>query len=258
VADFSVCSQVRDDHVAIVEFERGEANFFSQPLIAAIADELERLAGQGQARAAVLCSAGRHFCAGADFSRDSISSVSSPSAGGHLYDAAIRLFEQPLPLVACVQGGAIGGGLGLALACDFRVASRESRFAAPFARLGLHHGFGLSVTLPLVVGHQRALDLLYTGRRVSGEEAYRIGLCDALADAEQLRQAAAGLAGAIAASAPLAVQSMRRTMRGHLPAEVRLATEREKAEQAALAATADHAEGVAASLGRRDPVFQGA
>src|SRR5439155_742096 len=80
-----------------------------------------------------------------------------------------RLFAAAIPVVATVQGAAVGGGLGLALSADFRVASPDSRFWANFARLGFHHGFGMTVTLPALVGQQAALDLLYTGRRVPGE-----------------------------------------------------------------------------------------
>ena len=86
-----------------------------------------------------------------------------------LYRAALRLFAAPLPVVAAVQGAAIGGGCGLALSADFRVATRGSRFSANFARLGFHHGFALTVTLPATVGRQAAADLLLTGRRVGGE-----------------------------------------------------------------------------------------
>ena len=94
---------------------------------------------------------------------------------------ALRLFAAPLPVVAAVQGAAIGGGCGLALSADFRVATPQSRFSANFARLGFHHGFALTVTLPAVVGRQAAADLLLTGRRVGGEEALALGLCDRLA-----------------------------------------------------------------------------
>ncbi len=141
------------------------------------------------------------------------------------------------------------------MACDLRVAEPTSRFSAPFARLGLHHGFGLSVTLPLVVGHQRSLDLLYTGRRFGGEEALAIGLVDRVAD--DVRAAATELATEIAISAPLAVQSIRRTLRGHLADAVRAATDHEKAEQAIHRQTADMIEGVRADLERRPPRFEG-
>ena len=198
-------------HVATVEIRRGPNNFFDKDTLGRVADCLAELA-EGATRAVVLCSEGKNFCAGADFSGSAAQLIGD--GGPHLYDVAIRLFEQPLPIVAAVQGAAIGGGLGLALAADFRVASPESRFSANFAQLGFHQGFGLSVTLPLVVGHQAAIDLLYTGRRIGGEEAMRIGLCDDLVSASDLRERAILRAIDIARSAPLAVRSIRSTMRG--------------------------------------------
>jgi 2-(1,2-epoxy-1,2-dihydrophenyl)acetyl-CoA isomerase len=181
-----------------------------------------------------------------------------PAETARLYDNAVRMFAARIPVVAAVQGAAIGGGLGVALSADFRVASPESRFAANFARLGFHHGFGLTVTLPLVVGHQAALDMLYTGRRVKGEEAHAIGLADRLVEAERLRDEAHTLAAEIAGSAPLAVRSIRHTMRGYLAGAVRDATQRERTEQERLAVTADFQEGVRAVAERRDPDFRGA
>ena len=105
-----------------------------------------------------------------------------------------------------MQGAAIGGGCGLALSADFRVATPQSRFSANFARLGFHHGFALTVTLPAVVGSQAAADLLLTGRRVGGEEALALGLCDRLADDDDLLAQAIGYADELAASGPLAVR----------------------------------------------------
>ena len=163
---------------------------------------------------------------------------------GSLYREAIRLFEAAKPVVAAVQGAAIGGGLGLACSADFRVGCPQARFGANFARLGFHQGFGLTVTLPAIVGPQHSLDLLYTGRRIGGEEAERIGLCDRLVPADQVRDAAHAFAAEIAGSAPLAVPSIRATMRGDLAARVRAATDREAAEQDRLRATADWHEGV--------------
>lgn len=253
MTDFSVTVDLADDHVATIEFSRGEAGFLTVPLMAALAEAVEDVAGSGEARAVLLCSAGRHFCAGADFSGDPDALAGTGDVD--LYEPAVRLFAQPLPMVAAVQGAAVGGGLGLALACDFRFATTTSRFCAPFSRLGIHCGFGLSVTLPRLVGQQHAMDLLYTGRRVGGDEARAIGLCDALVSSGELRPAARAYAARIASTAPIAVTSMRRTLRGHLADEVRRATEHERAEQAAHLTTADHVEGVAADLARRSAVF---
>jgi enoyl-CoA hydratase/carnithine racemase len=253
-----------DDRVGTAEIARPPDNFFDVDLIASLADAYTWLDEQAGARAVVLCSEGKHFCAGADFTGRT--AQARPGAGraragaggvGELYVEAVRLFEARLPVVAAVQGAAVGGGLGLACSADFRVASAQTRFLANFARLGLHHGFGLTVTLPPIVGQQRALDMLYTGRRVGGEEAARIGLADRLADADGLRAAAHELAAEIAAAAPLAVRSIRATMRAGLADRVREATDHELAEQDRLRRTADFAEGIAASADRRTPRFEG-
>jgi len=242
--------QLDADRVALVQFSRPPYNYFDGALIGAIADAYDRLDDDPGCRAIVLCSAGRHFCAGANFA------VENP-AEGDLYEQAVRLFAARTPVVAAVQGAAVGGGLGVALSADFRVASPESRFSANFARLGIHHGFGLSVTLPLVVGHQRALELLYTGARVDGAQAHAIGLCDRLVESERLRESAIALAREIAISSPAAIRSIRSTMRGDLAERVRRATDHEASEQATQFGTADFAEGVAAAAERREPRFTG-
>jgi enoyl-CoA hydratase/carnithine racemase len=242
------------DLVATVELHRAPNNHFDLALIASLAVAFDAIDRDGECRAIVLCSEGKHFCAGADFGGRG----DGVTAGQrHLYEEAVRLFEARTPVVAAVQGAAIGGGLGLAMAADFRVASPEARFSANFARLGFHHGFGLTVTLPPAVGQQRALELLYTGRRVAGEEAVRIGLCDRLAPAEDLRAVAHVLAAEIAASAPLAVRSIRDTMRGDLAERVRAALVRERAEQERLNRTDDFREGVTATAERREARFTG-
>jgi 2-(1,2-epoxy-1,2-dihydrophenyl)acetyl-CoA isomerase len=238
------------EHVALVEFSRPPHNYFDAALIEAIADAYEQLDREGSCRAIVLCSEGKNFCAGANFAGPN-------PAEGPLYEHAVRLFAGALPVVAAIQGAAVGGGLGVALSADFRVASRDSRFSANFARLGIHHGFGVTVTLPLVVGHQRAIELLYTGVRLRGEQAHAIGLCDRLVASDRLREEAAAFAEEIAISSPLAVRAIRQTMRGDLAERIGAATAREEAEQAKLFATEDFRQGVAAAAERRPPRFTG-
>jgi len=246
--------ELGDDYVATLEINRPPSNYFSPGLIRQLADACDELAADGRCRAIVLCSAGKVFCAGADFA--DAHAIGTPD-GAHLYDFAIRLFEQPLPIVAAIQGAAIGGGLGLAMAADFRVAAPEARFAANFALLGFHQGFALSVTLPAAVGQQAALDLLYTGRRIGGAEAHALGLADQLAEPGQARPQAHALAAQIAASAPLAVRSIRVTMRGQLADQARTVMARERAEQERLMQTADWHEGLAAVGERRPASFAG-
>lgn len=249
--------EIGDDWVTTVEIRRPPANFFDLSLIAQLADTIEELDAEPACRAIVLCAEGKHFCAGANFGGGSSSTTANDDDGRHLYDEAVRLFATQTPVVAAVQGAAVGGGLGLALFPDFRVACPESRFSANFARLGFHHGFGLSVTLPELVGSQVAMDLLYTGRRVPGEEAKALGLCDRLVEADRLRDEAHAWAVEIATSAPLAIRSIRETLRGDLANRIRTATDREKAEQDRLQKTADFREGVRAMGERRTPEFEG-
>jgi len=247
-----VTAELGDDHVAVVELHRPPDNFFDQQLIAELADAFEAVDAATEARALLLCSEGKHFCAGANFRQKG---GGLEGGGRHLYDEAVRLFSCKKPVVAAVQGAAIGGGLGVALMCDFRVACPEARFSANFARLGIHQGFGLTVTLPAVVGLQKATELLYTGARLDGAEAHAIGLCDRLVPQAEVRAAAHAFAADIAMSAPLAVESIRQTFRGELPAKIRAATDRERAEQERLQATTDFREGVRAMSERRPPSF---
>lgn len=243
---------VGDDFVAIIELTAPPNNFFSMDLIGGVADALETLDADDLCRAVVLCAEGKHFCAGADFSAGETFYTTQD-----LYAAAVRMFRGSKPIVAAVQGAAIGGGLGLALSADFRIAAPEARFSANFARLGFHHGFGLSVTLPRLVGPQAAAELLYTGRRITGEEAVALGLADRLASLNDLRSVAHDLAREIAISAPLAVQSIRKTLRGTIADEVAAATAHEGTEQAWLRETSDFAEGTRAMAERREPRFTG-
>jgi enoyl-CoA hydratase/carnithine racemase len=244
---------VDDAHVATVEIHRPPANYFDTALIKELADAYEAIDADPSSRVIVLCSEGKHFCAGANLGAGS-SPADQPRA---LYRQALRLFAAATPVVAAVQGAAVGGGLGLALSADFRVSSPGSRFSANFARLGFHHGFGLSVTLPALAGQQAALDLLLTGRRVPGEEAMSLGLCDRLVEAGALRPETHALAVELARSAPLAVRSIRATLRSGLLERVEAALDLEASEQDRLRGTEDFREGVIASLERRMPRFDG-
>src|SRR5215475_720076 len=250
-----------DGFVATVEIRRPPHNFFDSDLIAEIGEAFERLDADPACRAIVLAAEGRSFCAGADFSKrmdtGTVNEGSRSRAGKHLYKEASRLFRASKPIVGAIHGAAIGGGLGLALVPDFRVTCSEARFSANFNRLGFHPGFGLTVTLPRLVGPQQAALLFYTGRRISGDEAVRIGLADLLVAQEEVRSAAQALALEIAQSAPLAVVATRETVRRGLCDAIEAATERELVEQDWLRRTEDFKEGIKAMAERRLPDFHG-
>jgi enoyl-CoA hydratase/carnithine racemase len=246
-------------HVGTVEIRRPPNNFFDRELIAEIADAFEEFDRDPECRSIVLAAQGKNFCAGADFGRRTADATLANGLGpSHLYREGARLFRSRKPVVAAIQGAAVGGGLGLALVADFRVTCTEARFSANFNRLGFHPGFGLTITLPRLIGPQRAALLFYTGRRVPGDEAVAIGLADQLAPLAEVRAAAHALAAEIAQSAPLALLSTHETLRRGLADAVEAATERELVEQDWLRRTSDFQEGVKAMAERRLPEFRGA
>ena len=153
------------DQVGVVEIKRPPNNHFDYKLISSIADSFDSLDQDSKCRSIVLCSEGKHFCAGANFSKDrDMHDKADPYS--ELYKQAVLLFRNKKPIIVAVQGGAIGGGLGLSLVADFRIGCLESRFSANFSRLGFHQGFGTTVTLPRVVGNQNAAMMMLTGRRL--------------------------------------------------------------------------------------------
>ena len=252
------------DFVATVEIQRPPHNFFDFQLIKQIADTYEKIDQDPAVRAILLCANGKSFCAGANFGDGSTVAADGSVEGSfnrlgpdHLYVEAVRVFACKTPVVAAIQGAAIGGGLGLALSADFRVGCPESRFAANFTRLGFHPGFGLTHTLPRAIGQQHAAKMFLTSRRVKGEEALAIGLLDEFATLETVREAAWDLAREIAVNSPLGLTSTRTTLREGLAEAVRRATDHELAEQTWLRKTEDFREGVAATHDRRLPNWSG-
>lgn len=247
-------------HVALVEINRPPNNFFDTVLIEGIAEVFEELDQEPEVRALVLASAGKHFCAGANFADSGAREERRQRRledGNPLYDAAVRLFATRKPVIGAIQGAAVGGGLGLALMPDFRVVSPEARFTANFVKLGFHPGFGLTWTLPRLVGQQKASLMFMTGRRIDGTTAREWGLADVLMDQASLREEAMALASEIAGNAPLAVMSVRATLRQGIAEAIRAQTDHEFAEQFRLQQTDDHREGVRAVAERRPGDFKG-
>jgi len=247
-------------HVTLLEIRRPPLNFFDLALIRQIADALDALDKDMECRAVVLASQGKAFCAGANFNRPAGfagDAASGDGTTGDLYREAVRIFSSKKPVVAAVQGAAIGGGLGLAVSADFRVTCPEARFAANFTRLGFHPGFGLTASLPRLIGRNNAELMFYTSRRVTGEEAHRMGLANVLVPQDQVRAEAFKLAQEIAENAPLGLMSTRATLRAGLAERVRKQTDHELAEQTWLRQTEDHKEGIKATEERRVPNFKG-
>ncbi|WP_317932833.1 enoyl-CoA hydratase/isomerase family protein [Halioxenophilus sp. WMMB6] len=250
--------------VTLVELQNPPHNFFDIDILTELADTILALDDDPDCRAIVLASQGKNFCAGGNFGTgaagsgyDTFNRDNFASEIGKVYGQGARIFANKKPIVAAVQGSATGGGLGLSLTADFRVASPQSKFWANFTKLGIHTGFGATVTLPRVIGLQAAHKWLMTGRRIGGIEAEKIGLVDHLTTNELIRADAIVLAQDIAGNAPLAVASIRAAVREGLQAAVMAAIEVEVREQSRLRVTEDAEEGIRSIAQKRPGRFLG-
>ncbi len=246
----------REGHVGLIEICRPPHNYFTIKLIREIGDALKAFDADREIRAVVLAARGSSFCAGADLKESGdFGGADVSERFGALYDAGTELMRTKKPIVAAINGAAVGGGVGLALVADFRVASPSSRFTVNFVKLGIHPGFGLTITLPHLVGQQKAAELFLTGKRIGGEEAHAIGLVDRFVPDGEVREGALALANEIAVNAPLAIMSIRETLRLGVADAARERMDRERAEQVRLRVTADAEEGIRAVTERRDGNF---
>jgi len=248
--------QVRG-HVAQLLFRNPPNNFATVSLLRLLADALERLDQEPEVRAILLASEGKSFCAGADLVSPNGFGAQGDDPLREFYDQAIRIFACRKPIVAAIQGAAIGAGLGLAVAADFRVAAPEARFSANFTKLGFHPGFGLTCTLPRLIGPQRAAQMFLSAARYTAEEITGWGLVDRMSGLDTLRETVLGFADEIAANGPLALLATRATLRGNLVEQVRLALAQEHRQQLLLQRTEDFAEGIRAVAERRPGNFKG-
>lgn len=244
-------------YVAQLVFQNPPNNFATVGLLRLIADALEKLDADTQIRAIVLASEGKAFCAGADLVSANGFGAQGSDPLREFYDQALRIFAARKPIIAAVQGAAIGAGLGLVVAADFRVASIEARFSANFTKLGFHPGFGLTCTLPRIIGKQRAAEMFLTAERYKAEDIAAWGLVDRIVDAKNLRESALAFANEIAVNAPLSLLATRATLRGNLVEQVRATLVHEHAEQLKLQPTQDFAEGIRAVGERRPGNFVG-
>lgn len=247
----------RHGHVAEILFAHPPHNHATVGLLEDIGAALAEADGDSAVRAVVLASEGKVFCGGADLATPGGFGTDSADPIRAFYDQALTIFAAKKPIVAAVQGAAVGAGLGLAVAADFRVAAPEARFAGNFTRLGFHPGFGLTVTLPRLIGQQRALEMFMTSARYKPEDVAGWGLIDRLAPSGGALAGAHALAAEIAENAPLALVATRATLRAGMLDAVRAQLVHEHAEQAKLRATADYAEGVASVFERRAANFTG-
>jgi enoyl-CoA hydratase/carnithine racemase len=252
------------DAIATITLNRPEnRNSMTPDVMAAFCEAVGRAAADRGLRCVVITGRGTSFCAGADFRS---ASPAEPQRDQPLpdherlyrtYEPFLDVFDLPMPTIAAMNGHAVGGGFGLALVCDLRVASRDAKYGANFAKLGFHSGMAISHLLPRIVGVPLAADLLFTGRLVTGAEAERIGLAHEAVAANEVADAAARRARAIAACAPEAVRLMKRSLYAGAGWDPRSAARAEAFAQAATMRSEDGREGVRALLEKREPKFTG-
>lgn len=237
-----------------------QRNAMTPELLDAFSVAIERAQRDPGIRVLIITGKGKCFSAGADL-RSSLqrTDLDKPSAEASfaMYEPFLKVLDVGVPVVAALNGHTVGGGFGLALLTDIRVANAEAKYGVNFARLGIHSGLGISYLLPRLVGAAHASELLFTGRLVSGREALQMGLVTHAEEAQEVWATAMDIARSIAASAPLAVREMKASLRRGLGWRIREAAREEASLQAASLATEDAQEGVAAVLEKREPEFMG-
>jgi len=250
------------DGVGVITLNRPDnRNSMTPDLLASFARVTKKVRENRDLRAVVITGNGNCFSAGADFKSNV--QVQDPSLLDHersyqMYEPFLEVLDIEVPVIGALNGHAVGGGFGLALICDIRIAHCKSKYGANFTKLGLSPGMSISYLLPRLIGYSRASELLFTGRLMLGEEAERIGLVSsAHGSPEEVLDTAMTMARNIATCAPAAVRLTKRGIREQLGWDVRAGARLESFAQAATLKMADAKEGMAALLEKRPPVFHG-
>jgi enoyl-CoA hydratase len=247
----------RNDGVVILRLNRPEKlNALSNEMIRELSDKLKQLESDVELRVVILTAEGdRAFCAGTDTDGLSEAAAIEVSERGQKLRGQIESF--PVPVIAAINGLAAGAGCELALACHLRVASSGATFSLPETKLGCIPDYGGTQRLPRKLGEGRVLEMMLTGKTITAEQAFDMGLVNRLSTSADLLTEARSLANDIAQLAPLAIRAcLQAVSRGlELPLEKGLALETELF--AALFATDDVREGTSAFLEKRSPKFSG-
>ncbi len=263
MAEPAVLYAVRD-HVAEITLNRPDnRNSMTEDVFQGLNEAVAQVKADRELRCVIITGRGRSFFAGADF-KDGVQRGGAdgefvlPNERSYgMYQPFLQILDIEVPTIAAMQGHAIGGGLGLAIVCDMRVANITSKYGANFTRLGLHPGMASSYILPRLIGLPKALELLLTGRLVSGAEAAELGLANHAAEGEGVLKKARELAAEIAGAAPIAVRWAKQSIYRNIDWNPRDAARIEAHAQSRTVETEDGREGIKALLEKRSPVFKG-
>jgi enoyl-CoA hydratase/carnithine racemase len=258
MTDAPVLYEVKEK-IATITINRPEnRNSMDTETLAAFRESVQKVKADKSVRCVIVTGSGKSFCAGADFKNRMGGDEPTPNlALQNVYGPFLDIGEIKPPTIAALNGHAIGGGFGLALICDIRVAANEAKYGANFARLGLHTGMAVSYMLPQIVGLPTANELLFTGRLINGKQSKEIGLVNYSVEASEVYAKAWELAKEIAACAPVAVQMIKRSVYRGLEWRPEEAAEFEAHCQSRTSEMDDAREGIAALLEKREPNFQG-
>ena len=251
--------EVRDEQIAVLTMNRpDQLNAINRQVIDDLAEVVQALKERTDIRALILTGAGRAFVAGADIKEMtgfSAEVATAFSKKGH--DAMGALSTLPFPVIAAVNGFALGGGLELALACDFIYASSKARLGLPEVTLAVIPGFGGTQRLGRLVGWNTARELLFTGRHIKADEARQIGLVADIFEADEFMDKVFERARTIAKNGPLAVRSARQVMLEGSEMPLEAANTREQQVFGELFDSADRKEGMLAFVEKRSAEFTG-
>ena len=255
MTDTAMLREHQDGAVAVLTMDNpARRNALAGPIRLGLGTALERIQADPAVRAIVLTGAGGTFSSGGDISGMDVPDLSIGRERFRVMHQVVRLLARGAkPAVAAVEGWCAGAAVGLALCCDTVVAASDARFLLPFGRIGLIADFGLLHTLPLRVGVGRARQMLLYCEPMDAAAAERIGLVDHVAPPGTALEAALARARLLADAAPLPLAYTRERLAAGLDA----ALDWERDVQSAMFVTADHAEGRAAFLEKRPPVFKG-
>jgi enoyl-CoA hydratase/carnithine racemase len=249
------------DHIATITLNRPEnRNSMTEDVLEGLRKAVGEARADREVRCVVITGKGSSFCAGADFKsqvqRGGADVLPFERSYG-MYSPFLSVLDIEVPVIGALNGHAIGGGLGLAIVCDIRVANRDAKYGANFVRLGLHPGMATTYLLPRLVGVPRAVELILTGRLVSGAEAALIGLATHAVAPEEVLPRSLEIAREVATAAPIAVRLAKRSIYANLAWDPKSAAWNEAHAQSRTVETADNKEGIRALLEKRPPTFTG-
>jgi len=251
--------------IATLTLNRPEKlNAFNPQMLEELLDALVHIEQDDDIRVLVIAGAGRAFSAGGDMEQLFLRSIEQRKHGEKGYDvigwlvkARLLLRNMPQPVIASINGAAIGLGMTVSLACDLRIASEEAMLSVPFVRIGAVPEFGSTYSLPRLVGIAKACELIFTGKSITAKEAKEIGLVNEVVPASELKSATYEMAKSIAEAAPIAIRLAKKELYQGMDADLQNQLQLEYEGLVTTLQSEDHEEAVRAFLEKRKPIFKG-